>query len=195
MDLGFVYFRPRKRSALQVLGFQCLTFVKSTQNLANSFTINVCCFPLNSHCRLGSLGHKPWSVYGSLECNTVQPLWLWTDLFPSNLSHVYFANGNLFHPRMKENWGHCADDAVRAGITYPGQSDLTRGWWTDGKGWMGKLWKFILRLSLARSRRCSHGHPKSGWLVQQHGLGVLLGSFWTDKMDLWLVDEGREGAL
>ncbi len=66
-------------------------------------------------------------------------------------------------------------------------------WWTDGKGWMGKLWKFILRLSLARSRRCSHGHPKSGWLVQQHGLGVLLGSFERKKWscELWIRD-GKE---
>ena len=63
---------------------------------------------------------------------------------------------------------------------------------TDGKCWYGEVVEVhILRLSFARSRRCSHGHPKSGRLVQQHGLGVLLGRFWTEEISR----KRREGVL
>jgi len=39
-----------------------------------------------------------------------------------NIGLTFSWSQTLISVWMKENWGYCADDAVRAGITYPGQS-------------------------------------------------------------------------
>lgn len=109
--------------------FNCCQVEQSTQDLCKQFYYQSLLFFNQFALQWGSLGHKPWSVYGSLECigttlNCTMCFHLSTHVFP-------FPKWTSVNPRMKENWGYCADDAVRAGITYPGQSDLTHSshWW------------------------------------------------------------------
>ena len=79
---------------------------------------------------------------------------------------------------MKENWGHCADDAVRAGITYPGQSDLTSGG-PMGKGGWGSCGSssFAYRLQ-GREDAAMATRNQGGWynsMVWECYLAVLNG--------------------
>lgn len=169
--------------------FNCCQVEQSTQDLCKQFYYQSLLFFNQFALQWGSLGHKPWSVYGSLEC-------IGTNL---NCTMCFHLSTHVFpFPKwtsVNRGWKKTGDTVLTTRCA-PALPTLDRVTWpiapTDGKCWYGEVVEVhILRLSFARSRRCSHGHPKSGRLVQQHGLGVLLGRFWTEE--IWR--KRREGVL